>query len=99
MSPSTWEAEAVGSLSLRPAGSTEFQDRQGYIEKYYLEKEKKNLLSLWKEEGGTVCTACNSEEGKFFAVYAQSSMQFGGVGGVVIFSNYADSYISLDLFS
>jgi hypothetical protein len=26
--PSTWEAEACGSLSLRPAWSTEFQDSQ-----------------------------------------------------------------------
>jgi hypothetical protein len=27
--PSTWEAEAGGFLSLRPAWSTEFQDCQG----------------------------------------------------------------------
>jgi hypothetical protein len=42
--PSTWEAEAGGFLSSRPAWSTsEFQDSQGYTEKPCLEKnEKKN---------------------------------------------------------
>jgi hypothetical protein len=39
--PSTWEAEAGGFLSLRPAGlQSEFQDSQGYTEKPYLEKTK-----------------------------------------------------------
>jgi hypothetical protein len=37
--PSTWEAEAGGSLSSRPAWSTEFQDSQSYTEKPYLEKK------------------------------------------------------------
>jgi hypothetical protein len=36
--PSTWEA---GSLSSRPAWSTEFQDGQGYTEKPCLKKKKK----------------------------------------------------------
>jgi hypothetical protein len=40
--PSTWEAEAGGFLSSRPAWSTsEFQDSQGYSEKSCLEKTKK----------------------------------------------------------
>ena len=39
--PSTWEAEAGGFLSSRPAWSTEFQDSQGYTEKPCLEKPKK----------------------------------------------------------
>jgi hypothetical protein len=40
--PSTWEAEAGGFLSSRPAWSTngEFQDSQGYTEKPCLEKPK-----------------------------------------------------------
>ena len=38
--PSTWKAEAGGSLSSRPAWSTEFQDSQDYIEKPCLEKKK-----------------------------------------------------------
>jgi hypothetical protein len=38
---STWEAEAGGFLSLRPAWSIdEFQDSQGYTEKPCLEKAK-----------------------------------------------------------
>jgi hypothetical protein len=42
VNPSTWEAEAGGSLSLRPAWSTEWvQDSQGYTEKLCLEKPKK----------------------------------------------------------
>jgi hypothetical protein len=40
--PSTWEAEAGGFLSSRPASSkSEFQDSQGYTEKPCLEKPKK----------------------------------------------------------
>jgi hypothetical protein len=40
--PSTWEAEAGGFLSLRPAClQSEFQDSQGYTEKLCLEKLKK----------------------------------------------------------
>jgi hypothetical protein len=38
-SPSTWEAEASGFLSSRPAWST--KDSQGYTEKLCLEKPKK----------------------------------------------------------
>jgi hypothetical protein len=39
--PSTWEAEAGGSPSLRPPGLyNEFQDSQGYTEKPYLENQK-----------------------------------------------------------
>jgi hypothetical protein len=40
--PSTWEAEAGGFLSSRPAWSTEFefQDSQGYTEKPCLRKIK-----------------------------------------------------------
>ena len=37
--PSAWEAEAGGSLSQRPVW--EFQDSQGYIEKFRLEKQNK----------------------------------------------------------
>jgi hypothetical protein len=36
--PSTWEAEAGGFLSSRPAWSTEFQDSQGYTKKPCLKK-------------------------------------------------------------
>jgi hypothetical protein len=40
--PSTWEAEAGGFLSLRPAClQSEFQDSQGYTEKPCLEKKTK----------------------------------------------------------
>jgi hypothetical protein len=39
--PSTWEAEAGGFLSSRPAWSTKFQDSQGYTEKSCLEKQNK----------------------------------------------------------
>jgi hypothetical protein len=41
--PSTWEAEAGGFLSLRPAWSIQrdFQDSQGYTEKPCLGKKKK----------------------------------------------------------
>ena len=40
--PSTWEAEAGGFLSSRPAGlQSEFQDSQRYTEKPCLEKPKK----------------------------------------------------------
>jgi hypothetical protein len=39
--PSTWEAEAGGFLSSRPAWSkSEFQDNQGYTEKPCHEKPK-----------------------------------------------------------
>jgi hypothetical protein len=41
--PSTWEAEAGGFLSSRPAWSqSEFQDSQGDTEKPCLEKRKQN---------------------------------------------------------
>jgi hypothetical protein len=43
---STWETEAGGFLSLRPAWSTKFQDSQGYTEKPCLKKPKKRLLVL-----------------------------------------------------
>jgi hypothetical protein len=39
--PSTWEAEAGEFLSLRPAWSTEFQERQDYTEKPCLKKKRK----------------------------------------------------------
>jgi hypothetical protein len=40
--PSTWEAEAGGFLSSRPAGlQSKFQDSQGYTEKPCLEKPEK----------------------------------------------------------
>jgi hypothetical protein len=39
--PSTWEAEAGGFLSSRPAWSTEFQVSQGYTEKPCLKKPKR----------------------------------------------------------
>jgi hypothetical protein len=40
--PSTWEAEAGGFLSLRPAWSmSEFQDSQGYTEKHCLKNKTK----------------------------------------------------------
>jgi hypothetical protein len=55
--PSTWEAEAGGFLSSRPAClQSEFQDSQGYTEKPCLEKPKKKKkkkkkinspVSLW----------------------------------------------------
>lgn len=35
------EAEAVGSLSLRPAWSIEFRNKQGYAEKLCLRKKKR----------------------------------------------------------
>jgi hypothetical protein len=38
--PSTWDAEAGGSLSLRPAWSAEFQDSQGYTEKLLSQRNK-----------------------------------------------------------
>jgi hypothetical protein len=51
--PRTWEAEADGFLSLRPAWSTvEFQDNQGYTEKSCLKnkqtnkKNRDNILSI-----------------------------------------------------
>jgi hypothetical protein len=40
--PSTWEAEAGGFPSSRPAWSTEFQDSQGYTEKPCLKNKNKN---------------------------------------------------------
>jgi hypothetical protein len=49
--PSTWEAEASGFLSLRPAWSTEWvQDSQGYTEKPCLEKQKTKSV-LYKSWG------------------------------------------------
>jgi hypothetical protein len=47
--PGTWEAEAGGFLSSRPAWSTEFQDSQGYTEKPCLGKRKKEKEG--KKEG------------------------------------------------
>jgi hypothetical protein len=38
--PSTWEAEAGGFLSSRPAWSTKWHDSQGYTEKPCLKKKK-----------------------------------------------------------
>jgi hypothetical protein len=45
---STQEAEAGGSLSSRPAWSTEYHDSQSYSEKSCLEKPKKELLNKAK---------------------------------------------------
>jgi hypothetical protein len=46
-SPSNWETEAEGFLSLRPAWSIkiEFQDSQGYTEKSCLENKTKKSFS------------------------------------------------------
>jgi hypothetical protein len=49
VNPSTWEAEAGGSLSLRPAWSTE--DRQGYTEKQNSNSKQNNKK---KQEQATV---------------------------------------------
>jgi hypothetical protein len=66
--PSTWEAEAGGFLSSRPAWSTsEFRDSQGYTEKPCLKKTKTNktqeLSSSIGQEGkpmpGVVAHAFN----------------------------------------
>jgi hypothetical protein len=46
--PSTWEAEAGGCLSSRPAWSTEFQDSQGYTEKPCLEMPNQKINKLIK---------------------------------------------------
>jgi hypothetical protein len=47
--PSTWEAEAGGFLSSRPAWSkSEFQDSQGYTEKPCLEKPNQTNLKKKK---------------------------------------------------
>ena len=44
----TWETEAGGFLSSRPAWATEFQDSQGYTEKPCLEKpNKKKKKRVW----------------------------------------------------
>jgi hypothetical protein len=44
---STWEAEAGGFLSSRPAGlQSEFQDSQDYTEKPHLEKNKNKKKSF-----------------------------------------------------
>jgi hypothetical protein len=48
--PSTREAEAGGSLSSRPAWSTEFQDSQGYTEKPCLEKQKQTKKKSVNEQ-------------------------------------------------
>jgi hypothetical protein len=51
--PSTWEAEAGGFLSSRPAW---FQDTQGYTEKPYLEKPKPKQNKKKKPpDFGTFC--------------------------------------------
>jgi hypothetical protein len=53
--PSTWEAEAGGFLSLRPAWSkNEFQDSQGYTEKPCLEK-KTNKQKKTTKKNQTLC--------------------------------------------
>jgi hypothetical protein len=47
--PSTWEAEAGGFLSSRPAWSqSEFQDSQGYTEKPCLEKQQQQKKTKTK---------------------------------------------------
>jgi hypothetical protein len=51
--PSTWEAEAGGFLSLRPAWSTiqsEFQDSQGYTEKPCLKQTNKQTNKQTKSK-------------------------------------------------
>jgi hypothetical protein len=48
--PSTWETEAGGFLSSRPAWSTEFQDSQGYTEKPCVEKPKTNTQKKKKKK-------------------------------------------------
>jgi hypothetical protein len=48
--PSTWEAEAGGSLSSRQPGlQSEFQDSQGYTEKPCLKKQTKNKKQKQKQ--------------------------------------------------
>jgi hypothetical protein len=47
--PSTWESEAGGFLSSRPA--CEFQDSQGYTEKPCLERRKTNKKTKKKNFG------------------------------------------------
>jgi hypothetical protein len=53
--PSTWEAEAGGFLSSRPAWSTEFQDSQGYREtlsqKTKTKQKTRNLFSIKRKNG------------------------------------------------
>jgi hypothetical protein len=49
--PSTWEAEAGGPLSSRPAWSAEFQDSQGYTEKPCLRKKQKQNPRRMKSTG------------------------------------------------
>jgi hypothetical protein len=44
--PSTWEAEAGGFLSSRPAWSTEFQDSQGYRKTPCLEEPNKQTKKV-----------------------------------------------------
>ena len=39
--PSTWKAEAGGSLTLRPGWSTEFEDSQCYTEKPCLKNKQR----------------------------------------------------------
>jgi hypothetical protein len=59
--PSTWEAEAGGFLSSRPASGlqSEFQDSQGYTEKPCLEKPKKKKKKK-KNKGGEMCVCYTS---------------------------------------
>jgi hypothetical protein len=53
--PSTWEAEAGGCLSSRPAGlQSEFQDSQGYTEKPCLEKPKKKKKKKFKKKNNKI---------------------------------------------
>jgi hypothetical protein len=57
--PRTWEAEAGGFLSSRPAWSTEFQDSQGYTEKPCLEKnQKKKKFFLLAQVCSCMCAGC-----------------------------------------
>jgi hypothetical protein len=53
--PSTWEAEAGGFLSLRPAWSTN-QDSQGYTEKLCFKKKKKKNNNKKKKTKQTTTT-------------------------------------------
>ena len=56
--PNTWEVEADGFLSLRPAWSTdlqsEFLDSQGYTEKPVSEKKKNPVLRTHQSTKQTV---------------------------------------------
>jgi hypothetical protein len=54
--PSTWEAEAGGFLSARPAWSTnEFQDSQGYTERPCLKQQQQQQQ---QQKPGPILVAC-----------------------------------------